>query len=89
MIDAHDHRHRRCPRLGSSVDFKYCRMNSESNPTCWKILDCWWETFDVRAFLMENLSEKDFERLIQARAPSKINSILDIVALAQSRKEKE
>ena len=85
MIEEQDYRTRRCPRLGGRVDFKYCRMGSGTDPVCWKIFDCWWETFDVRQFLAENLTADQFQRLTEARPPSKINSLLDLIAQARQR----
>jgi len=41
----------RCPRLGGPVSFEYCRTNGDEMLPCWKIFDCWWERFDVAAFL--------------------------------------
>ena len=69
----------RCPRLGGTVPFRYCMAPAE--PTaCPKILDCWWEVFDVSSYLKERLSEKDFLRVVNNRKPpSRMNTILDLV----------
>ena len=83
MINTHDHLVRRCPRLGGRVAFKYCRTGSGSDPICWKILDCWWEIFDVRQFLAANLPADEFKKLTETRAPSKIHSILDLIEQAK------
>ncbi|MGB5983759.1 MAG: hypothetical protein WBG37_00525 [Desulfobacterales bacterium] len=88
MIDAHDPLTRRCPRLGGRVAFKYCRTGTESDPICAKIFDCWWEIFDVQKFLAAHLPPEEFEKLTQARPPSKINTILDMISQAQKRTAK-
>ena len=69
----------RCPRLGGTVPFRYCMAPAE--PTaCPKILDCWWEVFDVTSYLKARLSEEDFLRVVNNRKPpSRMNTILDLV----------
>ncbi|MCF8081409.1 MAG: hypothetical protein K9K88_19195 [Desulfobacterales bacterium] len=84
---AHDHLTRRCPRLGGMVDFCYCRTLGEDGLPCFKVLDCWWETFDVVGFFRRNLSESDFQRIAAARPKPKITSILEIVEEAKRRLE--
>lgn len=76
---------RRCPRLGGTVDFGYCRTLGENSLPCFKVLDCWWEIFDVVAFFRQNLSEADFQKIADARPKPKITSILEIVAEARKR----
>ncbi len=69
----------RCPRLGGTVPFRYCMAPGEPAP-CFKILDCWWEVFDVRSYLEVHLSEEDFNRLLEGRrAPNRMSSILELV----------
>lgn len=80
-----DHLPRRCPRLGSIVDFGYCRTLGKDGLPCFKVLDCWWETFDVVGFFRRNLSESDFQRIVAARPKPKIASILEIVEEAKKR----
>jgi len=69
----------RCPRLGGTVPFRYCMAPAE--PTaCYKILDCWWEVFDVTSYLKAHLPEEDFCRLLEDRnRPNRMESILDLV----------
>jgi hypothetical protein len=57
---------RRCPRLGGPVTFRYCLASEASGP-CFKVIDCWWETFDVVRFLQDHLPGPAFERLATAR----------------------
>ena len=53
MITEHDAKKRRCPMLGHEVAFSYCREPGSETP-CRKIFDCWWETFDVSAFINDH-----------------------------------
>ena len=63
MTTRKDHLKRRCPRLGGPVSFYYCRLGSEENRPCFKILDCWWEAFDVVSHMKSSLPEEQFEDL--------------------------
>ena len=77
---------RRCPRLGGEVTFSYCRTCGEENKPCFKILDCWWERFDVVAYLKQRLPADDFAALSAARTPpDKLTSLVDLIRQAQVR----
>ena len=78
LPELHDERTRRCPRLGHEVSFRYCRAQ-EGATLCPRLLDCWWETFDVRAFVEEHLGQAAARGLSQHAPGGKILSILDIV----------
>ena len=69
----------RCPRLGGTVPFGYCMEPAEPRP-CFKILDCWWERFDVVGYLKSRLAETEFKRLVEERPPpNRMSSILELV----------
>jgi hypothetical protein len=77
----------RCRRLGHEVAFGYCRQETGGKP-CRLILDCWWEQFDVRAFLQAHLSEQAMAQVERAGAnppPSKTASLLDLIQQARDR----
>ncbi len=82
MLDREDHRTRRCPRLGHEVDFHYCRTQ-EGFTICPKILDCWWETFDVAAFLKQNLPPEQWEALQNPKPPDKVAGLLELIRRAR------
>ncbi len=84
MLEEHDERSRRCPRLGHEVTFHYCRTQ-EGSSLCGRILDCWWEAFDVRAFVAEHFGPEKVEELLDREHPNKVMSILDIVQQVQQR----
>lgn len=76
-----------CPRLGHLIRFAYCLHPGEDTP-CFKIVDCWWQTFDVVAYLKAHLDPETFSRLCEERAPpNRMSSILEIVD--RIRKDKE
>jgi len=76
---------RRCPRLGSAVNFAYCLDAGETPLPCFKICDCWWEYFDVVDCLKRTLSEQDFKNLMQTRPKPKLTSLLQLIEQAQKR----
>jgi len=76
---------RRCPRLGGPVSFRYCRTNGEDGLPCWKIFDCWWESFDVVAYLKKSLPKDTFKRLVNAKPKPKIVSLVELIEQAKNR----
>ena len=82
---AFDDLQRRCPRLGSVVPFGYCRTDGQAQGPCFKVLDCWWERFDVALFFQHRLSPETFQRLTDAPPPNKVASLLDLIQQAQRR----
>ena len=78
---------RRCPRLGGPVTFQYCRETGEDDLPCWKVVDCWWEYFDVVAVLQENLSAEKFAQIINARPKPKLTSLIELAQAAKKRCE--
>jgi hypothetical protein len=82
-ITAHDRRCRRCPKLGHQVEFVYCRQPGGELP-CSKILDCWWETFDVEAFLRAHYTPEQIA-LIHRSAQDKRITLLELIEQARRR----
>ncbi|CAN2039703.1 Cysteine-rich CPCC domain-containing protein [Candidatus Magnetomoraceae bacterium gMMP-15] len=83
MINEKDHLERRCPRLGGSVNFEYCRSCGDCSDACFKILDCWWERFDVVRFLRNNLPDDQFNSILNARPRPKVNSLIELIEQAK------
>jgi len=80
----HDERTRRCPRLGHDVSFRYCRT-MEGERLCPRLLDCWWETFDVRDFIAEHLGPEALEQFDDRPPPDKVGQILGLIRQARER----
>ena len=76
---------RRCPRLGGPVPFSYCKKGGEHQQPCFKIVDCWWETFDVVRYLKDNLPEGQFNQLMDVRPRPKIASLIELIEQAKNR----
>ena len=83
----HDGRKRRCPMLGHELAFSYCRAPGSDAP-CRRILDCWWETFDVEAFLRAAYGDELLAR-IAAPPGDKMASIVELIERARRRKPED
>ena len=77
----------RCPRLGNFVPFHYCKICGDHQQPCFKILDCWWEHFDVVGYLKDHLSEDQFNLLIAAQPKPKVSSLVELIDLAKKRSD--
>jgi hypothetical protein len=80
-ITLHDRRERHCPMLGHELTFSYCRAPAADIP-CRRIFDCWWERFDIRAFMQEHYSEEIIAK-VRAAPASKATSILELIQQAK------
>lgn len=85
MVDRGKQLERRCPRLGSQVSFEYCRECGEGDLPCFKVIDCWWEIFDVVAFFQNQLSNDEFNRLVQLKPKPKVTSLIEMIEQAKKR----
>ena len=80
---------RRCPRLGGPIAFQYCRDGAEPGRPCFKLLDCWWEIFDVETYCRRHFSAETFSRLVDAPPPNKVAGLLDLIQQARKRLDDE
>ena len=74
----------RCPRLGHSITFSYCRTENNGLP-CFKTLDCWFQHFPVEAHLRERLSEEEWGKSFNQKRQTKVQSLLEIIEEAKKR----
>ncbi len=72
----------RCPRLGHNLAFSYCAQESDGQP-CFKTLDCWFEHFEVRAYLEAKLPAEKFQRVFAQKPKPKMLSLVELIAQAQ------
>ena len=80
---------RRCPRLGGPVTFAYCRQGGDDQGPCFKILDCWYERFDVVAVMEAEFGADGLAALRRAQPRPKVASLLDLIAQAKERVKRE
>ena len=79
----------RCPRLGGPVPFTYCMDPGDNTGPCFKIMDCWWEAFDIAAYIEANYSEEVCRKLAQSRPKPKVNQLLELIEAAKRRAEEQ
>jgi len=78
---------KRCPRLGSAVSFDYCWDHAgTANLPCWKIIDCWWELFDIMGYIEQKLNKTEIDALIKAKPKPKVSSIIELINQAKQNK---
>ena len=73
----------RCPRLGGPVSFGYCRREAGDGTPCFKVLDCWWQRFDVAGHLAACLPPETFAALHRPQTASKVTSLIDLIEQAK------
>ena len=86
-INEHDKRSIRCRMLGHEVLFSYCRQVSADLP-CRKILDCWFEQFDIDKFINQHYTKQQIQKILQPPAP-KLASIVELIQQAQKSNDRE
>ncbi|MFH2067149.1 MAG: hypothetical protein ABIK15_18260 [Pseudomonadota bacterium] len=75
----------RCPRLGSIIPFSYCMKCGDGRLPCGKVIDCWWEIFDIKGYLEQHLSAEDFQELVNRKPKDKVSSILEMIEQAKKK----
>ena len=86
-IDKHDHHYRRCPILGHEVPFSYCRSPAAELP-CRRVFDCWWQTFEVEAFIRGHFTEEEIEQILAPRQDKRV-TLVELIEKARKAKGPE
>lgn len=68
--------------LGHVIGLGYCRAPGVDLP-CGRILDCWWEHFDVEAFVQAHYSPEQIQQALAPRRP-KVLTLMELIAKAQA-----
>jgi hypothetical protein len=74
----------RCPKLGHTVTFLYCRSESKGLP-CFKTLDCWFQFFPVEEYLRGRLTKEEWETSFERSRPTKVQSLLELIDAAKKQ----
>ncbi len=82
MITDYDHLEIRCPLLGHPLNFSYCRSANSGRP-CRKILDCWFDRFQVQEFVETHFPEGILEDIAAPPKP-KMLSLFELMQKAQA-----
>ena len=85
-IEQNDQRKIRCRMLGHEISFAYCRQPGNELP-CRKILDCWFEKFDVEKFIQDHYSQEQINQIVAPPKP-KMTSLVELIKQAQQRAKK-
>jgi len=75
-------RARYCRMLGHDVPFSYC-LNPGRELFCRHIVNCWFDRFDINAYLAEHFDEETRERALRPPEP-KVTSLLSLIEQAKS-----
>ncbi|MDZ7371583.1 MAG: hypothetical protein ONB12_10485 [candidate division KSB1 bacterium] len=81
MIDQFDELETRCPMLGHSVKFYYCRTTSGDEP-CRRLPDCWFERIPVHDYIRTFFSVEQQERFFQP-PPPKLVTLVELIERAK------
>ena len=73
----------RCPRLGGPVPFAYCEGAGANGTPCFKVLDCWWQQFDVESYLRQRLGTEELRALLGRPPQPKVTSIIEAIQQAR------
>ena len=78
----------RCPRLGHQITFSYCRLENKGLP-CFKTLDCWFEHFSVEAFLEDELTYEEWNKVFGKSPKAKVLTLFELVEAAKKRNQEK
>jgi hypothetical protein len=85
LIEQHDDKTIRCPRVGGEVNFRFCRHENNMLP-CRFIVGCWQGQMDIEALLQEHYSEEELDRIFAPPKP-KIESLVGLIEKVQKEKQ--
>jgi hypothetical protein len=87
LIDQHDDKMIRCPRVGGEVNFRFCRYENNMLP-CRFIVGCWRGQMDIEAMLKENYSEEELDRIFAPPKP-KVESLVGLIEKVRKEQGKD
>jgi len=68
--------------LGHGVSFAYCRAPGRELP-CGRVFDCWFQTFDVEAFVRAHYSPREIAEILTPR-PDKLATLVELIQRAKA-----
>jgi len=86
LIEQHDEKTIRCPRVGGYVNFRFCRSENNLLPCRW-IIGCWQMQLDINKFLDEHFSKEEMDKIFTPPKP-KIESLVELIEQAKKGKKK-
>jgi hypothetical protein len=85
VIEQHDDKQMRCPRVGGEVTFRFCRFENNMLP-CRFIAGCWQMRLDINEFLTEHYTEEELNRIFAPPRP-KVETLVELIEKAQRVKQ--
>jgi len=82
-MHSHDQEQNYCRKLGHHLNFAYCRNERNGTP-CPMVFDCWFEKFDIGAYMQAHFKPEEVPYLTQAK-PEKVMTLLELIQRAQNR----
>ncbi|MBN1126682.1 MAG: hypothetical protein JXA82_16885 [Sedimentisphaerales bacterium] len=84
-IDQHDDKTIYCRMLGHEVPFSYCRQGASGQP-CRKIIDCWFQTIDIKTFMQTHFTEQQIQAILAPPKP-KMTSLIELIQKARNHEK--
>lgn len=81
LIEEHDDKTIRCPRVGGEVNFRFCRFENNMLPCRW-IVGCWQSQMDINKLLADHYSKKELDQIFALPKP-KLQSLVDLIEKAK------
>lgn len=66
----------RCPRLGGTVNFKYCLKVNDQLP-CPRSLICWEAPFPVERYMKKVLSDEEWRIVFEQPSKSRVDVLIN------------
>jgi len=83
MKEQYDEKNGYCRMLGHTLAFRYCRTMQSGLP-CHNILNCWFERFDIEAFVSAYYSEEELQEIFQP-PKMKIATMAEVIDKVQKK----
>ena len=89
-LTIHDEKeHYRCPQLGDTAKFSYCRRMNGGLP-CRQLYGCWMDKIDVNEYLFENFSLEEMEKAFGQPSRGRVATMFDTLnRVLEEKKQKE
>jgi hypothetical protein len=87
VIEQHDDKTMRCPRVGGEINFRFCRFENNMLP-CRFIVGCWQMQMDINEFLDEHYSQEELDRIFVPPKP-KIESLVGLIEKVRKERQQD
>jgi len=83
VLDAHDQRTLRCPRLGGETTFAYCRQ--AGTPFCPSLIACWAVRLDIGQFLADHYTPEQIQAGLRLPGQTKVQRLVKLAGDARNK----